>query len=125
MVNAEEVPMSTQASAAASSDAQILGRLGEIADELGEVAIATDIRQLATRIHEGRFFVACVGQFKRGKSTLLDAFVGEPILPTGVVPVTAVPTVLRHGNSRAARVLTGGKWRMTRQRSFRSLFPRI
>ncbi len=41
--------------------------------------------------------MACVGQFKRGKSTLLNALVGEPVLPTGVVPVTSAITVLRHG----------------------------
>jgi Dynamin family len=40
--------------------------------------------------------------------------VGEPILPTGVVPVTAVPTVLRYGNQRTARVLIGDKWRTIR-----------
>ncbi|MGA9566271.1 MAG: dynamin family protein, partial [Candidatus Korobacteraceae bacterium] len=30
----------------------------------------------------------------------------------GVVPVTAVPTVLRHGNQRTARVLIGETWRI-------------
>ena len=65
---------------------------------------------MVTRINEGRFFVACVGQFKRGKSTLLDALVGEPVLPTGVVPVTAVPTVLRYGTTRTARVLIRTQW---------------
>lgn len=94
-----------------SSDAHALVRLAEIAEHLGESSVAADIRQLATRINEGRFFVACVGQFKRGKSTLLDAIVGEPVLPTGVVPVTAVPTVLRHGRERSVRVLIEGGWR--------------
>ncbi len=94
----------------AATDGQSLNRLAEVADQLGESAIAANIRQLATRVHEGRFFVACVGQFKRGKSTLLNALTGEAILPTGVVPVTAVPTVLRYGNARSARVLIGGAW---------------
>lgn len=70
--------------------------------------------QRRKRINEGRFFVACVGQFKRGKSTLLDALVGEQILPTGVVPVTTVPTVLRYGSRRTARVLIDSKWRTIR-----------
>ena len=87
-----------------------LSRLAEIADELGEASTFSEIRQLVTRINEGRFFVACVGQFKRGKSTLLNALVAEQILPTGVVPVTAVPTVLRFGSRRSARVLIGGNW---------------
>ncbi|MGB8768020.1 MAG: dynamin family protein, partial [Candidatus Korobacteraceae bacterium] len=91
-------------------DAQALSRLAEIASGLGECSTAEEIRQLVSRINEGRFFVACVGQFKRGKSTLLDALVGEELLPTGVVPVTTVPTVLRYGAQRTARVLIDGKW---------------
>lgn len=87
-----------------------LVRLGDIAEALGETSTLSDVRQLVARINEGRFFVACVGQFKRGKSTLLDALVGEPILPTGVVPVTAVPTVLRYGEYKLARVLIGSEW---------------
>lgn len=91
-------------------DAQALTRLGDIAGGLGEGALAADVRQLIARISEGRFFVACIGQFKRGKSTLLDALVEETILPTGVVPVTAVPTVLRYGGRRAAQVLIASRW---------------
>ncbi|HEY4899310.1 MAG TPA: dynamin family protein [Terriglobales bacterium] len=114
MQNVEDVPIPSQASAARSSDAQALDRLAALAEQLGEASIAADLQQLVARINEGRFYVACVGQFKRGKSTLLDAIVGEQILPTGVVPVTAVPTVLRYGNQRTARVLIGERWRTIR-----------
>lgn len=110
----EDMPTPNHALATGSSDAGALDRLAKIAEELGESSICADVWQLVERINEGRFFVACVGQFKRGKSTLLDALVGEPILPTGVVPVTAVPTVLRYGSQRTARVLIGEKWRTIR-----------
>jgi Dynamin family len=109
MLDTEDAPVPKHASPP-STDGQALGRLVDIAGQMGEVSIADEIRQLAARINEGRYFVACVGQFKRGKSTLLDALVGEPILPTGVAPVTAVPTVLRHGTTRAARVLIENEW---------------
>jgi hypothetical protein len=78
-----------------------LRSLGALADRLGAAAAARDAVETAGRVAEGRFFVACVGQFKRGKSTLLNALVGEPVLPTGVVPVTSAITVLRHGPRRA------------------------
>src|SRR5690606_31127597 len=42
--------------------------------------------------------------FKRGKSTLLNALVGEPVLPVGVVPVTAAVTILRQGEEHGAQV---------------------
>lgn len=88
-----------------------LGELARIADDAGAPAIAEQARTFAERVVEGRFYVACVGQFKRGKSTLLNALVGDPVLPTGVVPVTSVVTVLRHGNRRSARVRSSeGKW---------------
>jgi len=88
-----------------------LSRLAEIAGELGSDRVSEDARSLAERLAEGRFYVACVGQFKRGKSTLLGALVGDRVLPAGVLPITAVPTVIRWGRSRSARVrFRGGTW---------------
>jgi GTPase Era involved in 16S rRNA processing len=111
MQNVEHVSAANSSPEAAPGDAQALSRLAEIATGLGERSTAEDICQLVSRVNEGRFFVACVGQFKRGKSTLLDALVGEEILPTGVVPVTTVPTLLRYGVQRTARVLIDSKWK--------------
>jgi GTP-binding protein EngB required for normal cell division len=82
----------------------VLYRLAELATEFGAEHIASTARSIAERVSEGRFYVACVGQFKRGKSTLLNALIGHSVLPTAVVPVTAVPTIIRHGERLAARV---------------------
>jgi GTP-binding protein EngB required for normal cell division len=79
-------------------------RMAELADEFGAKNVATDARSVAERVSEGRFYVACIGQFKRGKSSVLNALVGDSVLPTGVVPVTTVPTIVRHGSHTAARV---------------------
>ena len=84
-------------------------RLADIAESFGASPLAADARSLAERVAEGRFYVACVGQFKRGKSTLLDALVREPLLPTGIVPVTTVPTVVRYGAQGSARVRTANQ----------------
>ncbi len=87
-------------------------RLAELAQGPGAEPVADEARELAARIAEGRFYVACVGQFKRGKSTLLNALVGHPVVPTGFVPVTAVPTVIRFGDQLRARVrMRDGSWR--------------
>ncbi len=88
-----------------------LARLAELADELGAERLAGDARDLGQRLIEGRFYVACIGQFKRGKSTLIGALIGDPILPVGVVPVTTVPTVIRFGDKRSARIrFRTGTW---------------
>jgi GTP-binding protein EngB required for normal cell division len=57
------------------------------------------LNDLASRYCEGRFHLAVLGQFKRGKSTLLNALTGESILPVGVVPLTAAPTFLQYGEA--------------------------
>jgi len=86
-------------------------RLAGLAQELGAEPVAEEARELAARVSEGRFYVACVGQFKRGKSTLLNALVGHDVVPTGYVPVTAVPTVIRFGDALHARIrMRDGSW---------------
>lgn len=104
-------------SSAASSSGGIvdgatrLSRLATLAEELAAEPVADEARELSARVAEGRFYVACVGQFKRGKSTLINALVGEPVLPTGFIPVTAVPTVIRFGEQLHARIrLDNGSW---------------
>src|SRR5208337_2991583 len=100
---------------AATSDvdgATRLLRLATLAEELGTNRVAEEARELAARISEGRFYLACIGQFKRGKSTLINALIGEPVLPVGFIPVTAVPTVIRFGERHRARVRArAGSWR--------------
>jgi hypothetical protein len=94
-------------SAATATDVDSAGQLlhlAKIGEELGTNRIADEARELAARVSEGRFYVACVGQFKRGKSTLINALIGAPVLPVGFIPVTAVPTVIRFGEQLKARV---------------------
>jgi hypothetical protein len=94
-----------------SLEADNLLRIATLAGAFNDDQIRDDARSAAERIAGGRFYVACVGQFKRGKSTLLNALISEPILPSGVIPVTAVPTIVRFGERRQARVrLRSGEW---------------
>ena len=86
-------------------------RLATLGEELGANRVVDEARELAARVSEGRFYLACIGQFKRGKSTLINALIGEPVLPVGFIPVTAVPTVIRYGAHKKARIqFRDGKW---------------
>ncbi len=67
------------------------------------------LESLQERLSEQRFHLAVLGQFKRGKSTLLNALIGEALLPSAVVPLTAVPTFLRWGPRLEVRVLYQGE----------------
>jgi hypothetical protein len=86
------------------SDGRAVSALGQLAREAGAAWLASEAETLADRLTEGRFYVVCVGQFKRGKSTLLNALVEAPVLPTGIVPITAAVTVIRYGAALGARV---------------------
>jgi translocation and assembly module TamA len=57
------------------------------------------LNELNSRYAEGRFHLAVLGQVKRGKNTLLNALIGESILPTGVVPLTAAPPFIRYAET--------------------------
>lgn len=59
--------------------------------------IAEEAADLRDRLETGQFHLAVLGQFKRGKSTLINALLGAEILPSGVLPVTLVPVFLRYG----------------------------
>jgi len=48
--------------------------------------------------------VALLGRFKAGKSSFLNHFLGNDVLPVGVVPVTAVVTEILYGPRKQARV---------------------
>ena len=62
------------------------------------------VQELENRLASTRFHLAVLGQFKRGKSTLLNALIGEELLPSAIVPVTSVPTFLSWGPKREIRV---------------------
>lgn len=79
----------------------------QLADEVGGSEGAR-ARRLAERLASGTFFIAVVGEFKRGKSTLVNALVGETVLPTGVLPLTAVATELSFGDPSSRVVFLDG-----------------
>ena len=70
----------------------------------GERVILAKLDAALARTEEGRLRVAMLGQFKRGKSTLLNALLGVPLLPTGITPVTAIPTYVHAASSPLLRI---------------------
>ena len=57
-------------------------------------------RLLAIReqLISNHFNLVVLGQFKRGKTTLINSLVGNAILPSSVVPLTSIVTILKFGN---------------------------
>ena len=70
-----------------------------LAHGLGFDSVAGRFRDLAARAEQNCTHVVVVGEFNRGKSTLVNAMVGQALLPVDIVPTTAAIWTLRSGPS--------------------------
>jgi small GTP-binding protein len=77
-----------------------ISRLAELPEVKGP-----QMARLLEKLRENRFNLVILGAFKRGKSTLINALLGEAVLPTAIVPLTSVVTILGYGKSLDIRVL--------------------
>ncbi|MGN0587154.1 MAG: dynamin family protein, partial [Oscillospiraceae bacterium] len=66
-----------------------LVQLRDYSEELDLKNTAKSISDTIDKIADEHFEVAIVGEFKRGKSTLINALLGEEVLPADVLPATA------------------------------------
>lgn len=90
------------------------GVLGELRADLAEAwpecyPPSRSLDVLRERLMSARFQLAVLGQFKRGKSTFINALLGARVLPSAVVPLTALPTYIAWGSSLSVRVTLHGK----------------
>ncbi|MHB8232401.1 MAG: dynamin family protein [bacterium] len=53
---------------------------------------------LSTKLQADVFSLVVVGQFKRGKSTFINALLGEDLLPASIIPLTSIITILGYGD---------------------------
>ena len=62
-------------------------------------SLETDSKLLAVReqLISNSFNLVILGQFKRGKTTLINSLIGKEILPSSVVPLTSIVTILKFG----------------------------
>jgi GTPase Era involved in 16S rRNA processing len=82
-----------------------LSHLQLLAEEAGSSSLIPKIDAQAQKLSEERFHLVVLGQFKRGKTTLINAILGEPLLPIAVVPLTSVLTLLRYGERKRISVI--------------------
>jgi len=83
----------------------LLERVAGLADELKLANLVPQIAACRNLLRTTNGIdVAVFGRFKAGKSSFLNHLVGRPVLPIGVVPLTAVITRLRAGPVERAQV---------------------
>src|SRR5262245_43997053 len=83
-----------------------LKELGEIATGLGAKSLKDRLdRELVKKLEEDRFHLVVVGEFNHGKSTFVNALLGESVLPVGVTPTTAAIHHLKYADKPEATVV--------------------
>lgn len=70
-----------------------------------EQKIEENLRHLKKKVEENAFYLVVLGQFKRGKSTFINSLLGEKLLPTSVVPLTSIITLLKYGTKEKISVV--------------------
>jgi GTP-binding protein EngB required for normal cell division len=71
----------------------------------GEARRMGELLDLTHKLKENQFYLVVLGQFKRGKTTLINTFLGTDILPMGVLPLTSIITFIRHGEKPSTEVI--------------------
>lgn len=66
-------------------------------NEIGMPALASRVQSVFNQVVRETFTVGFVGEFSRGKSTLINRLLGTDILPVAVLPTTALMTRIRYG----------------------------
>lgn len=98
-------------SAAKQAVAEVLLAAQPLVNQYGTRQGRDDYDGLVRQLAEDQFNMAVVGQFKRGKSSLMNAIIGRDLLPTGVLPLTSAITTLCYG-PKARALLQFKGWRI-------------
>lgn len=75
----------------------LIAKVQDLAERLDRRDLLDDLAEIDLRLRASLLSVALIGQFKRGKTSLLNALLGDEVLPTGVLPLTAVVNRIRWG----------------------------
>jgi small GTP-binding protein len=79
---------------------ELLQRLATALEQFGHDVAEDDLRRFheARQQLDGLFLLVIAGEFNSGKSSVINALLGERVLPEGVTPTTDRINVLRHGS---------------------------
>lgn len=81
---------------------QLFRLISSLENLLPDGKLKTKLPEINRTLQEEKFRLVVLGQFKRGKSTFINALLGAPVLPTDVIPVTAVITEILFGTTPVA-----------------------
>ena len=86
---------------------ELLQRLATALERFGSDVAEDDLRRFreAREQLNGLFLLVIAGEFNSGKSSFINALLGERVLPEGVTPTTDRINILRHGTAVSENLL--------------------
>ena len=80
-----------------------LSAIAKLASDVGMTTLAAELTdQRIPKLREERFNLVVVGEFNHGKSTFVNALLGQAVLPAGITPTTATINHITWGDTPAA-----------------------
>lgn len=81
-----------------------IAELGNICTDLGMAEQAGDMDQVRDRLQNHVFSVGIMGEFKRGKSTVINALLGQEVVPADILPCSATLNYIRWSPDKNAEI---------------------
>lgn len=88
-----------------ASIATLLHQTSSIAEQLNQLDTAKSIEDSIQQLMDDKFNVVVVGEFSRGKSTVINALLGSPVLPASMKPTTAILNKISYNDSVNIRLV--------------------
>src|SRR5205814_5360932 len=84
---------------------QLLDQATTETNRLGRQDLAGRLTAQRDQVTSGAWHVLVAGEFKKGKSALVNALLGIPVCGSDAVAFTSVPTIIRYGPQPAAEIV--------------------
>jgi uncharacterized caspase-like protein/GTPase SAR1 family protein len=81
---------------------ELVEKLTDILSEIKVIESQNQLDAVKHRLLSDQFRILVLGEFKRGKTTLVNAFLGREILPMSTLPCTGIPTEIKWGETPKA-----------------------
>src|SRR5581483_11213530 len=82
----------------------VIERIASVYATLGLTTATNALMQMRQHVAADSFKVMIVGEFNRGKSTTINAMLGQKVLPAYAVPTTAIINEVKWGERPRARL---------------------
>lgn len=83
----------------------LLEHISSIAEDVDDRHIKDSAQFLIEKLRKQHLNLVVLGQFKRGKTTVINALLEEKILPSAVIPLTSIITKVTYNETKDAEVV--------------------